>query len=231
MPDAERVRTMFGRIARRYDLLNRVLSAGTDQRWRREILRAAGDVRGRLVLDVCCGTGDVGLLLERNGARVLGVDFTREMLVRALAKRGQGRSLFLQGDALRLPIRDRRVDLATIAFGIRNVSDRRAGLVELARVVKPGGRVFVLEFSMPRGRLFGEVYRVYFRRVLPAIGGVVSGDAAAYRYLPDTVLSWPEPEEFQREMEAAGLVSCGFRRLSGGIAVLFHGHAPDAHPT
>ncbi len=217
---------MFARIADRYDLLNRVLSVGIDRRWRREILRAAGGVRGRVVVDACCGTGDVGLLLARNGAHVLGVDFTREMLGHAVEKAGPSAALFVQGDALRLPVADRSADIATIAFGIRNVMDRRQGLTELARVVKPGGRIFVLEFSMPEGRFLGSVYRFYFRRVLPWIGGIVSGDPAAYRYLPDTVLIWPSPEEFAREMEEAGLVACGFQRLSGGIATLSHGRAP-----
>jgi demethylmenaquinone methyltransferase/2-methoxy-6-polyprenyl-1,4-benzoquinol methylase len=116
---------------------------------------------------------------------------------------------------------------ATIAFGLRNLADRRAGLSELMRVVRPGGRILVLEFSLPRGRLLGRLYHAYFTRVLPVLGGWISGDSAAYRYLPNTVLAWPTPEELQAEMEGLGLARCGFRRLSGGIACLSFGAVPD----
>jgi len=236
MPDPVLVRGMFGRIAGRYDLLNRVLSLGIDQRWRRAAVRAAGelpgepprDLRGAVAVDVCCGTGDLALALGAEGARVLGVDFTPQMLRRAVAKAGRGDGRFVEGDALRLPVADGAADVATIAFGLRNVADRRAGLAELGRVVRPGGRVLVLEFSQPRGRLFGALYRFYFTRVLPRIGGGVSGDGGAYRYLPDTVLAWPSPDDLRREMEASGLVGCGWRALTGGIAVLSWGDVPHA---
>ncbi len=230
MPEAAKVRSMFAGIADRYDLLNRVLSAGTDQRWRRALLRAAGEVEGRVLVDVCSGTGDVALLFARRGARVLGVDFTPEMLRIARAKwrpsprRDKGGTCaFVQGDALRLPMADRSADIATIAFGIRNVADRAQGLSELARIVRPGGLVLVLEFSLPSGRVLGSAYRLYFTRVLPWIGGWVSGDSSAYRYLPDTVMAWPTPKAFEREMSEAGLEACEHRLLSGGIAALFWG--------
>lgn len=219
---------MFARIAGRYDLLNRLLSAGIDRRWRRRLLRHVGDLRGRTVVDACCGTGDLTLELGRAGARVVGVDFTPEMLAFAEEKRSGGSELFVHGDALALPLADRSVDVATIAFGIRNVADRERGLRELARVVRPGGHVCVLEFSMPRGRLLGRLYRFYFTRVLPRVGGWISGSPEAYRYLPDTVLAWPTPDELAREMEAAGLVDCGYRLLSGGIACLSHGRVPPS---
>lgn len=222
---------MFGRIAGRYDLLNRVLSAGIDRRWRAALLELVGDVRGRVVVDSCCGTGDVALLFADRGARVVGVDFTPAMLRVARvkqARRADGAGLFVGGDALLLPIASGAADAASIAFGIRNVADRRAGLAELARVVRPGGWVLVLEFSMPQGRLLGPLYRWYFTRGLPFLGGLVSGDARAYRYLPETVLAWPPPEELCAEMEALGLVGCGFRRLSGGIACLSFGRVPPA---
>ncbi len=233
---------MFAGIADRYDLLNRVLSAGTDQRWRRALLRAAGKVEGSVLVDVCCGTGDVALLFAREGARVLGVDFTPEMLQNARAKwrpfagphagpharPGAGTCVFVQGDALALPLADRSADIATIAFGIRNVADRAQGLCELARVVRRGGLVLVLEFSLPPGRVLGSAYRLYFTRVLPWIGGWVSGNPAAYRYLPDTVMTWPTPEAFEREMSEAGLEACEHRLLSGGIAALFWGRVPGS---
>jgi demethylmenaquinone methyltransferase/2-methoxy-6-polyprenyl-1,4-benzoquinol methylase len=219
---------MFARIAGRYDLLNRTLSAGIDRRWRRRTVRAAGEVSGRLVLDACCGTGDLARDFARSGARVVGVDFTPEMLAHAgpkLADLGPS-FVFVHGDALRLPLPDDGVDVASVAFGLRNLADPDVGLRELARVVRPGGVVLVLEFTTPPGRLLGALYRLYFTRILPRIGGVVSGDAGAYRYLPDTVLAWPTPDQLRQRMAAAGLVDCGFELLSGGIACLHRGRVP-----
>jgi demethylmenaquinone methyltransferase/2-methoxy-6-polyprenyl-1,4-benzoquinol methylase len=216
---------MFARIAGRYDLLNRTLSLGVDRLWRRQAVRAAGELRGRLVVDACCGTGDLALDFARAGARVVGVDFTAEMLERAvpkLAGRGPARVL-VQGDALELPLSSACADVASVAFGLRNLADRERGLAELARVVRPGGIVLVLEFTAPPPGLFGALFRFYFTRVLPRVGGLVSGDAAAYRYLPDTVLAWPPPEELRVDMERAGLERCGFRRLGGGVACLHWG--------
>lgn len=202
---------MFARIAGVYDLLNRTLSLGIDQRWRKRMLRAAGEVRGRDVLDVCCGTGDVALLFAAEGAEVVGVDFTAPMLSQAVrkAERSGSQAVFVRGDAMRLPAADRSCDVATIAFGIRNVADREGALRELARVVRPGGRVVVLEFSMPPGAVLGRLYRLYFTRILPAIGRLVSKDRDAYEYLPRTVLAWPAPEQFAREMRGAGLEEIG----------------------
>lgn len=223
MTDPAAVRAMFARIARRYDLVNRCLSFGIDQRWRRALVRHLEGARGLSVVDVCCGTGDLAFALQRRGARVLGVDFTPAMLQHARRKGAGASACFVAGDALRLPVSDRRADAATIAFGLRNLADRELGLREMARVVRPGGWVLVLEFSLPRGRLLGLLYRLYFTRILPVLGGWISGDAAAYRYLPDTVLAWPAPEELRAEMESLGLEHCGFRRLSGGIACLSFG--------
>lgn len=218
---------MFARIAGRYDLLNRVLSAGIDQRWRRRAVRRAGRLEGARVVDVCCGTGDLALAFAERGARVIGVDFTPQMLERAARKGGQTRRpLFVHGDALRLPLRDGAADVASVAFGLRNVADRAGGLRELARVVRPGGRVLVLEFSTPPGRVLGGAYRAYFTRILPRIGRCVSGDSDAYDYLPRTVLAWPEPARLAAEMADCGLVDTGFELLTGGIACLHHGRVP-----
>jgi len=217
---------MFSRIARRYDFLNRLLSMGVDRRWRAALVRELGPGR-LLVVDSCCGTGDLSAELERSGARVLGVDFTVPMLARARDKAG---ALFVGGDALCLPVRDGAADATTIAFGLRNLADRAQGLRELARVVRPGGRVLVLEFSLPRGPVLRALYRVYFTRVLPLVGGWISGEPAAYRYLPDTVLAWPGPDELRSEMEAVGLEQCGYRRLSGGIACLSWGRVAARLP-
>lgn len=227
MPEPTQVRSMFSRIAGRYDLLNRGLSLGIDQRWRRRAVRGAGEVAGRDVVDVCCGTGDLAALFARAGARVVGVDLTPEMLERALPKgRRAGRALFVHGDALRLPLPNACADVASVAFGIRNVADRRKGFEELRRVLRPGGRLLVLEFTQPPGRLFGGLYRFYFTRVLPTLGRAVSGDGDAYSYLPRTVLAWPSPDELRAELEELGFEGCGYERLTRGIACLHWGTAP-----
>lgn len=219
---------MFARIAGRYDLLNRVLSAGIDRRWRRRAVRRSGIGGGALVVDACCGTGDLSLEFAAAGARVVGVDFTREMVSLAPPKvtADHAHTVFAHGDALRLPVQSACADVVSVAFGIRNLSDAHAGLREFARVVRPGGLVLVLEFSPPPRGWFGRVYAFYFQHVLPRIGGWISGDAQAYRYLPRTVSAWPEPEEFRRWMERAGLEQCGHESLSFGIASLHWGRRP-----
>jgi demethylmenaquinone methyltransferase/2-methoxy-6-polyprenyl-1,4-benzoquinol methylase len=180
------------------------------------------------VVDLCCGTGDVSLAFARAGARVVGVDFTPEMLLQAERKRLRRAqaAVFAAGDALALPVADRSAEVCTVAFGIRNVADRLACLREMRRALVPGGRALVLEFSMPPGRVFGWVYRSYFTRLLPLVGRLVSRHADAYSYLPRTVLAWPEPPALQLEMEREGFVECGFARLSFGIACLHWGRAP-----
>ncbi|MCA8981102.1 MAG: bifunctional demethylmenaquinone methyltransferase/2-methoxy-6-polyprenyl-1,4-benzoquinol methylase UbiE [Planctomycetes bacterium] len=228
MPEPTQVRSMFSRIAGSYDLLNRSLSMGIDQRWRRRAALLAEPVAGRDVVDVCCGTGDLAALFAERGARVVGVDFTPEMLERAVPKgRKAGRAVFVHGDALRLPLPDASADVATVAFGIRNVADRVEGLREMKRVLRPGGKLIVLEFTQPPGRVFGGLYRFYFTQVLPKLGGVVSGDSDAYSYLPRTVLAWPDPAAFQREFEDVGLEDCGYELLTRGIACLHFGRVPE----
>lgn len=221
---------MFARIAGVYDLLNRVLSMGIDQRWRRALLASAGDVDGARVVDACCGTGDVALVFAEAGASVVGVDFTPEMLTHAERKKRsrptRSTPAFAHGDALRLPVRAAAADVCTVAFGIRNVADRRAALREMSRVTRPGGRVLVLEFTMPPGKILGPLYRFYFTRLLPGVGRLVSRDSDAYSYLPRTVMAWPSPATFQSEMEQEGLVDCGHRLLTRGIACLHWGRVP-----
>ncbi|MEM9800860.1 MAG: class I SAM-dependent methyltransferase, partial [Planctomycetota bacterium] len=167
---------------------------------------------------------------------VVGVDFTFEMVALAPAKAADGRgtsedALWIQGDALGLPVRSGVADAVTIAFGLRNVADRRAALREMARVARPGGRVVVLEFSMPDRDAFGRVYRAYLEHVLPRVGGVLSGDRSAYEYLDDTVQGWPGPDDLLREMEECGLVDCGYERLWRGIACVHWGAAPSTEAT
>ncbi|QDU67048.1 ubiquinone/menaquinone biosynthesis methyltransferase [Engelhardtia mirabilis] len=225
MPDPSQVRPMFGRIARHYDLLNWLLTAGIDRRWRAAAVEAAGPLEGAVAVDACCGTGDLTLALAGAGARTIGVDFTPQMLTRARTKCSERR--FMQGDALKLPVADGRADVSTVAFGIRNVADRLEGLREMTRVVRPGGRVVVLELSTPPGAVLGGLYRLYFTRILPLIGKLISGDGGAYRYLPETVLAWPKPEEFAREMAQAGLVDVEYRLLTRGICALHVGRRPQ----
>jgi demethylmenaquinone methyltransferase/2-methoxy-6-polyprenyl-1,4-benzoquinol methylase len=236
MPDPREVRSMFASIAPRYDLLNRLLSLGVDRRWRAVLVAALGPLEGKRVVDLCCGTGDVAFLLARRGARVLGIDFTIEMLRIARARRASAASAgeraagFVLGDACTLPLAPRSADAVTIAFGIRNVGDRGAGLREIARVLRPGGRLLVLEFGSPRNRFVARAFGLYFRRVLPRLGGWISGDPDAYTYLPESVAAWPSAEAFGREIERAGYRDCGHRALSGGVAFLHWGTAPGRTP-
>jgi demethylmenaquinone methyltransferase/2-methoxy-6-polyprenyl-1,4-benzoquinol methylase len=197
---------MFSSIAPRYDLLNRLLSLGTDRRWRREAVAWTEPETGGFHLDVATGTADVALEIFRqkgNGAFVAGVDISVSMM-RAL------------------PFRDNVFDSASIAFGIRNVVHRELGLREMCRVVKPGGRVVVLEFSQPDTALFGALYRFYFTKVLPRLGGLLSR-RSAYVYLPDSVQEFPPPRDFAKSMRDAGCDPVTFRPLTRGIVTLYVG--------
>lgn len=215
---------MFDRIAWRYDLVNTVLSGGTDRRWRRRAA-AATDLRaGGSALDVACGTGaltrELARLVGEHG-RVVGMDFSPGMLDRA--RRRAGGPEWIQGDAMDLPFLDASFDAATIAFGLRNLADPGRGLVEMARVVRTGGRLVVLEFLRPPDDLTGRVYRVYLTRVLPVLGGRVSGEAAAYRYLSQTVDSYLAPEEMLELAGAAGWREPGLSKLNLGTVALLVG--------
>jgi len=230
-PERAAVRSMFDRIAPRYDLLNRLLSAGTDVRWRRRAVDELDRAGPGRLLDLCTGTAD--LLIEALGRDPrlsgLGADLSPAMLARGrgkLRRRGMAdRAALACGDAERLPLRDALFDGALVAFGIRNVGDPERALRELLRVLRPGGRLVVLEFSMPGG-LLGPLYRLYFRHVLPRIGAAVSGDPHAYAYLPASVARFPSPEAFGALLEAAGFEAVTCRRLTGGIACIHRGDRP-----
>jgi demethylmenaquinone methyltransferase/2-methoxy-6-polyprenyl-1,4-benzoquinol methylase len=226
-PEKAAVRSMFDRIAPRYDLLNRVLSGGTDVRWRRRAVALLDLPPGGRVLDLCTGTADLLLEALRSGGAGggLGVDLSHQMLVRGrrkLAAAGAGKADLAGGDAERLPVRGEAFDGALVAFGIRNVGDPLAALREVHRALRPGGRVVVLEFQTPRGAI-GALYQLYFRHVLPRIGGLVSGDGSAYAYLPASVARFPEPEAFATLMRDAGFVDVRNERLTLGIAWLHRG--------
>jgi len=219
---------MFSGIARRYDLLNHLLSGNVDKRWRRKTARALESslVEGACVLDVACGTGDLSLVLDEAGeARVIGLDFCRPMLEIARDKADEGsRTIpFVEGDALRLPFGDETFDAVTIAFGLRNLAGVSDGLRELRRVLKSGGRLAVLEFSSPVVPGFRALFRFYFTRVLPRIGGLVSGSRGAYEYLPDSVTRFPDQKRLAEMMRAEGFEGVEYGNLTGGIAALHVG--------
>jgi len=214
---------MFGRIAHRYDLLNRLLSVGRDRAWRAQLARCVAETGGGRVLDVCTGTGDVALALD-GAAEVLGTDFCLPMLHLAQLKaETAGRQLPLfAADALRLPLADRSMDAVTVSFGVRNFERLDSGLEELVRVLRPGGRLAVLEFSRPGGPL-GPLLGWWAREVPPRLGRMLSGDDEAYSYLPASVDTFPDTAEMRRCLAAAGLVEVRARRLTGGVATLYDG--------
>jgi demethylmenaquinone methyltransferase/2-methoxy-6-polyprenyl-1,4-benzoquinol methylase len=232
---AESVRMMFARIAGRYDLLNHLLSANVDRRWRRLVAeRVAAHVGndGGRVLDVACGTGDLSLTISERARRaeVTGLDFCRPMLDVARRKADErGRAIpFVEGDALALPFDEGAFDAVTIAFGLRNLASVERGLSELFRVVRPGGLVCVLEFSQPVVPVLRELFGFYFTRVLPRVGGMVSGSRGAYEYLPDSVARFPDQVRLAELMRTAGFERVAYKNLTGGIAALHTGARPLA---
>ena len=212
----EGVRTMFDRIAPVYDLMNRVMTGGLDQRWRRRTVRAVVQPGDR-VLDAACGTGDLAIIAAREGANVTGLDFSEQMLVRARRKAPDLE--WLQGDLLALPFEDDSFDAATIGFGIRNVADLQRGIAELRRVLKPGGKLAILEITRPRGPL-RVFYSLWFDRIVPLLGKVLPG-GDAYTYLPASVKRFPGPEELAAQLDGFGEV--GYRLFAGGIVALHTG--------
>jgi demethylmenaquinone methyltransferase / 2-methoxy-6-polyprenyl-1,4-benzoquinol methylase len=226
----ERVRDMFDRIARPYDTMNRVMTAGLDRRWRALAADATGVGSGASVLDACCGTGDLTLELARrvgHSGEVVGVDFSPRMLERArvkLDRAGFSRVRLLEADALALPLPDDRVAAATVAFGVRNLADLDRGFRELKRVVRPGGRIVCLEITTPESGALAGFYRVWFDRLVPTVGRVVDrrGDSA-YTYLPASVRRFPPPVELGHVMQLAGLAHVRYTLLAGGIVALHVG--------
>jgi demethylmenaquinone methyltransferase/2-methoxy-6-polyprenyl-1,4-benzoquinol methylase len=226
---SEWVRAMFGRVAPRYDLANHLLSFNIDRYWRARTVarvRAPLQAPGARALDLCCGTGDLLLALEADrGDGVWGSDFCHPMLTAAAGKiaRRRFRSRLFESDALRLPVRDGSFDLVTVAFGFRNLANYAEGLAEMRRVLRPAGVAAILEFSQPPNPLFAALYNVYSRRVLPMLGGALSGSKDAYTYLPESVRKFPSAEELARNMRDAGFAQVTFERMTGGIVCLHLG--------
>jgi demethylmenaquinone methyltransferase/2-methoxy-6-polyprenyl-1,4-benzoquinol methylase len=224
--DPAAVQAMFDRLAGRYDLLNTVLSAGSDGRWRRRTAAASGLAAGGLALDVACGSGKLTAALRRraNGGLVVGMDFSGRML--AEARRKIPGPSYVRGDALKLPFPDAVFDAVTIAFGLRNLADPELGLREMLRVLRPGGRAVVLEFVRPRPGLLGQLYRRYLLHVLPRIGGLISGQPQAYRYLSSTVDSYRTPGQLQELARRAGWQEVDIQLLTLGTVGVLSGVKP-----
>jgi demethylmenaquinone methyltransferase/2-methoxy-6-polyprenyl-1,4-benzoquinol methylase len=222
------VRDMFGQVAPRYDLLNHLLSFNIDRHWRNRTVRRVLPILQRpdaRVLDLCCGTGDLLIALQSAGrARVLGSDFCHPMLTAASRKVNNAAVLF-ESDALSLPVPDGSLDLVTVAFGFRNLANYEKGLVELRRVLRPGGVAAILEFSRPPNPAFRSLYEFYSRHVLPKLGTAISGSKDAYTYLPESVRKFPDAEGLADKMKQAGLRDVQFERMTFGIVALHLGTA------
>jgi demethylmenaquinone methyltransferase / 2-methoxy-6-polyprenyl-1,4-benzoquinol methylase len=223
----DRIAGMFDAIAPRYDLLNHVLSAGIDRRWRVRAIDALQLTGRETLLDVCTGTADVALEARREirAARVIGVDFAGAMLSLGLRKvraAGEaGRIVLVRGDAMRLPVPDASADAATVAFGIRNVQRPEVACAELARALRPGGRLAILEFGVPRLPGVSALYLWYFKHLLPLVGRLVSGHGGAYSYLPASVGTFPPPNEFMKILRQAGFDEVQAVPLTFGIVYLY----------
>lgn len=222
------VRSLFDPIAYRYDLLNHLLSGGIDVSWRRKAIDPLAEIRPKRILDVATGTADFAIAaLRLEPDEVVGVDIAEEMLKLGRAKvekRGAGSTIrLLTGEAERLDFNDGYFDAAMVAFGARNFEDLERGLGEMHRVIRPGGKIVVLEFSRPRGFPFRQIYFFYFRRVVPIMGRIISRSKEAYLYLPETVMKFPEGREFLSILQKVGFKNCVEARLTLGIASVYTG--------
>lgn len=214
------IQNMFNDIAPRYDLLNRVLSFKRDVTWRRIAVKSADIKPGMCVLDLACGTGDVIAEIKKQApeTKIIGGDFSLNML--KLAKEKINDIPFSAADAHSLPFKDETFDRITMAFGFRNVTDKEKGLKEFHRVMKKGGKLCILEFSQPENKIFDKIYKFYFTKILPIVGGLVSGNKKAYAYLPDSVYKFPKRPEYRKMIENAGFVDADFKSLMLGAVTI-----------
>lgn len=218
----------FDEIAHRYDLLNRLLSFRIDQLWRKKLVRKLPKGEAYHVLDVATGTADLALMAaRRKGCRVTGCDVAEKMMdigrKKAARKKLDEKVTLVSGAAENLPFAPNTFDAAMVAFGVRNFNDLEKGLAEMNRVLKPGGKILVLEFSIPQNRIFKTFYLFYFLKVLPFLGGFISGNRKAYAYLPESVLKFPQGEEFLGLLQKAGFTDTHYKNLTMGIATLYQG--------
>ena len=230
MPKKEKIEQMFNDIAPSYDRLNHLMSLGIDNIWRKKAIKEIVDGTQQQILDVACGTGDSTIAIAKAmepGGRVTGIDISAGMmepLMRKAAHEGvHDRIKLLQADALQMPFEANSFHRVTCAFGIRNFEDRKKGLAEFLRVLKPGGRAVILELGIPDKPFIKTLYDIYFRHILPLIGGLISGNRAAYRYLPESVYAFPRPEAFCAMMERAGFHNVRHRNFTFGLCRLFIG--------
>lgn len=233
----DRIRRMFSEIAPWYDLLNHLLSLNIDRRWRQwmvELVPPPAPTEGP-ILDLCTGSGDVALSYVRAASSVspliIGVDFCHELLIQAIAKTRRCRRTasitFVEADAQHLPFPDNTFGLVCVAFGLRNITDIHRGLAEMVRVTRPGGRIAILEFSRPRHRVLGQLYQLYFRLILPLIGQLMARNhSSAYRYLPESVMRFPDYEELAKILRSHGLSEVSYTPFTGGIVTLYCARKP-----
>ncbi len=233
----QRVQRMFGQIANRYDFMNHFLSGGVDYWWRHVTIRRAAPQGNAPILDVCTGTGDLAIAYWNAGRRkveVIGTDFTPEMLQHAEVKAKklkptdqQSPISFLQADTMDLPFEDERFQIVSVAFGLRNVADTKAGLAEMMRVCQPGGRIVILEFSLPGNPVIRSLYGWYFRNILPRLGQMLArNDHSAYNYLPDSVSEFPYGKAMIALLQEMGLEKVSCKPLTFGVASLYIAHKP-----
>ncbi|MEZ4754887.1 MAG: bifunctional demethylmenaquinone methyltransferase/2-methoxy-6-polyprenyl-1,4-benzoquinol methylase UbiE [Bdellovibrionota bacterium] len=224
--EAKNVQSMFDQIAPKYDLTNSVLSMGIHHLWRRSLIKLVPSLEHGRVLDVCTGTGDLLPLLKQRFGSAIGLDFSFEMLEAGLNQRRdrleKGLSPRIQGDALKLPFQSDYFDVITVSFGARNFENLTAGLMELYRVLKPGGSLLILEFGQPSNKLFASLYNWYSKNIMPLIGGLLTGNRTAYEYLPETAAVFPCRENFCELVNNCGFSATKYKSLSFGIAYAYH---------
>ena len=221
MAEAIAVQKMFSKIAPRYDLANSVLSFGIHHYWRRVLAGMLPESGDKLVLDLCSGTGDLLPLLEKRFGKVIGADFCLPMLEKGKKKFSGKNYTLMQADALSMPFADNSFDIVCVAFGVRNFEHLELGLKEIYRVLKSGGHLLILEFGQPRNKIFSTLYKFYSKYIMPTVGGLISGDKAAYRYLPETAGSFPCGERFISILSNCGFSNFKSHSLTGGIAFVY----------